>query len=537
MKLIKYFYRQSPKLLLLAVVAGMLSGFSGTALIAKITSAISEPASRNLEHAWIFFGLLLVYLLTKTSSEMALIHSCQNAIVRLRTELSHKVLVTPMKRLQKIGKHGLLANLTEDVETLTQAFHLAPSVFGNGVIIIGCLCYLSWLSWEIVAIYTVCLLFGIVIFLLAERGPAKKLVELRKQMDVLYQNFRNLIEGTKELQLNAQRGKLFVERVITPSASYFKHLYVRGFIGYITISNLGNITIYLLIGILVFLVPIWMPQSAITIGTMTIILLYLVGPITELVSAVPALRQASIALGRIEQLGGELGGSEPQNCAINPFDNPDHPLCIELCDVRHEYPGDTDEQHFMLGPVNLTINHGEVVFIVGGNGSGKTTLAMLMLGFYPPEVGEILLNGVKVTDENRAVYQQQFSAVFSDFHLFEQLLDVDGSQQSARAAHYIDRLAMSHKVKVEENRFSTIDLSSGQRKRLALVSAYMENRPVYVLDEWAADQDPAFKRVFYMELLPELKAQGKTVIVITHDDPYFHCADRIVKIQDGQLWH
>jgi len=538
MRLIKYFYRQSPKLFLLAVASGILGGLSGTALIAVITEAIREPGSYDLTRMWFFFGLLLTYLITKTCSEMALLHSSQNAIVQLRVALSRKILATPMKKLQKIGKHGLLAVLTKDVETMAQAFHLAPMVFGNIVIITGCLCYVAWLSWEIVVIYTACLLLGIVIFLFAEQGPAKRMVEMREQMDVLYQNFRNLIEGTKELQLNVQRGFQFVERVIKPSALCFKHFFVRSSIGYIIITNAGSVTFYFIIGILVFVVPIWLPKSAIVIGTMTIILLYLIGPVIGLVSAIPALRQAAIALDRIEQLGGSLGCSESQEsqpCVADHFASQRQPLYLELRGVCHEYPGDTDDRHFTLGPINLVLNQGEIVFIVGGNGSGKTTLAMLMLGFYPPETGEILLNGVKVTDENRTKYQQQFSAVFSDFHLFEQLLDTDETQLSTRAAYYIDRLAISHKVKVEENRYSTIDLSSGQRKRLALVSAYLEDRPVYLLDEWAADQDPAFKKVFYMELLPELKAQGKTVLVITHDEPYFHCADRIVRIRDGQL--
>ena len=535
MRLIRFFYRQSPKLLLLAVVSGILGGLSGTALIAVITEAIREPGSYDLIRTWLFFGLLLVFMVTKTCSEMALLHSSQNAIVQLRVVLSQKTLATPMKKLEKIGKHGLLAVFTKDVETLAQAFHLAPIVFGNIVIITGCLCYVAWMSWEIVAIYTVCLLVGIAIFLFVEQGPARRMVEMREQMDILYQNFRNLIEGTKELQLNAQRGLQFVERVIKPSASHFRYLFVRSSIGYITITNAGGITFYFIIGILVFVVPIWLPQSAIFIGTMTIILLYLIGPVIELVSAIPALRQAAIALDRIEQLGGNLGCIESQASVVNPFISQGQPFYLELRGVCHEYPGDTDDRHFTLGPIDLALNQGEVVFIVGGNGSGKTTLAMLMLGFYPPEAGEILLNGVKVTDVNRAEYQQQFSAVFSDFHLFEQLLNADETQLATRATHYIDRLAISHKVKVEGNRYSTVDLSSGQRKRLALVSAYLEDRPVYLLDEWAADQDPAFKEVFYMELLPELKAHGKTVLVITHDEPYFHCADRIVKIQDGQL--
>jgi putative ATP-binding cassette transporter len=535
MKLIQYLYRQSPKLLLLAVVAGILSGSSGTALIAVVTEAIAKPGSYNLNLAWVFFGLVFAYLILKTCSEVALLLSCQNTIVQLRIELSRKILATQTKKLQKIGKPGLLAILTEDVDTLAQAFLLAPMVFGNVAIIIGCLCYMAWLSWEIVLIYSVFLLLGMVIFHFAERGPLKRLEEMRKQMDVLYKNFKSLTEGTKELQLNAQRGVLFVDRVMTPNALQFRHLLVRGLAGYMLVSNAGITTIYFMIGILVFAVPIWIPHSAIVIGTMTIVMLYLINPIVGLISAVPQLRRAGISLGRIEQLGGDLENRAARTNMPTPFVSPDDPLRLELHGVCHEYPGLADDRSFTLGPIDLEVNQGEVVFIVGGNGSGKTTLAMLLLGFYPPEAGEILLNGVKVTDENRAAYQQMFSAVFSDFYLFEELLGTDETELSRRAAHYIDRLGISHKVKVEDSKFTTLDLSSGQRKRLALVSAYLEDRPVYLLDEWAADQDPAFKRVFYTELLPELKARGKTVLVITHDEHYFNCADRIVRIQDGQL--
>jgi len=535
MKLIKYLYRQSPRLILLSIITGVLSGSSGTALIAIITEAIRNPGAHGLKFVWIFFGLLSAYLATKTCSEIVLLLSCQNTIVRLRVELSHKILATPIQKLQKIGKHGLLATLTKDIDTLAQAFQLVPLVFGNIAIIIGCLCYLAWLSWEVVVIYSACLLLGIIVFHFAEQAPIKWLIEMRKQLDTLYQNFKGLTEGTKELQLNAQRGVRFVERVIAPNALHLRHLFVRSFISYTIVSNTGITIFYFIIGIIVFSVPIWMPQSAIIVGTMTIVLLYLINPVIGLVAAIPALRQAGISLENIKRLGGNLDGCESKNNMIIQFVNPNCPLRLELHDVRHQYPGVTDDRSFTLGPINLVINQGEVIFIVGGNGSGKTTLAMLLLGFYPPETGEILLNGVKVIDENRTAYQQLFSAVFSDFYLFEQLLDADEVQLSERAAHYIDRFGLSHKVKVENSRFTTVDLSSGQRKRLALVSAYLEDRPVYLLDEWAADQDPAFKRVFYTELLPELKARGKTVLVITHDEPYFNCADRIVRIQDGQL--
>jgi putative ATP-binding cassette transporter len=210
----------------------------------------------------------------------------------------------------------------------------------------------------------------------------------------------------------------------------------------------------------------------------------------------------------------------------------DAPFVLELRDVCHQHSSEKQDK-FMLGPLSLRIEQGEIVFIIGGNGSGKTTLAMLLLGLYEPESGEIRLNGKPVTPDSVSDYRSHFSAIFADFHLFEQLLDSDGLDKDVQG--YLDRFDIAHKVKVENGKFSTINLSTGQRKRLALVCSYLEDRPFYLFDEWAADQDPVFKRIFYTELLPDLKARGKTVVAITHDDSYFDYADRIVKIEDGNL--
>jgi putative ATP-binding cassette transporter len=178
---------------------------------------------------------------------------------------------------------------------------------------------------------------------------------------------------------------------------------------------------------------------------------------------------------------------------------------------------------------------GELVFLTGGNGSGKTTLAKLLMGLYTPELGEIRIDGKPVTDESRDAFRQSFSAVFSDYFLFDSLLGVRGEEADIEARNYLEELQLNHKVEIKEGVFSTIDLSAGQRKRLALLTAYMEDRPVYIFDEWAADQDPQFKETFYYQLLPELRSRGKLVIVISHDDRYYHVADRIIKLDYGKV--
>jgi putative ATP-binding cassette transporter len=203
--------------------------------------------------------------------------------------------------------------------------------------------------------------------------------------------------------------------------------------------------------------------------------------------------------------------------------------------VTHEYYNERDERSFTLGPIDLTIRRGECLFIVGGNGSGKTTLAKLILGLYLPENGEVRIDREIIGDVNREKLRGLFSVVFSDFYLFDQLLGLERPSLPAETQDYLASLQLQSKVKIENGALSTINLSQGQRKRLALLTAYLEDRPVYLFDEWAADQDPQFKEVFYLELLPSLKARGKTIIVISHDDRFYSTAERIIKLDAGQI--
>lgn len=531
MNLLGHLYRQSWRLLLLATVAGALGGLAGAGLVALINQGLAEP-KRLATLGLAFFGLCGAMLACKLVAELSLLHLTQSALVQLRIDLSRKLLATPLQRLQSLGKHRLLVILTDDVHTFTAAFEWVPVLFVNAVITAACFAYLGWVSWPLLLVLGGLLLLGLLAFHWAERHPLALLDRVRQQKDVLFQHFRGLVEGSKELQLNSRRGIAFVERVIAPDAQEFRRRFVRGMAGYSVVANLGTLLFYLALGVMLFVVPHWMAQPVGVLASFTVTLLYLVRPISDLMIALPSLRQASIALGRIRQLDAELASGSGRPAEAASFSTA-HVLRLEMNGVCHRYPGEHEDHPFLLGPIDLTLQAGELVFIAGGNGSGKTTLAMLLLGLYAPEDGHIRLNGHTVTDANREAYRQHFAAVFADFHLFEQLLADEASP--AKAERYLQGLGLAHKVRVVGDRFSTVALSTGQRKRLALVSAYLDDRPIYLFDEWAADQDPSFKRVFYTELLPELKARGKTVIVITHDDAYFGLADRLIRIENGRL--
>ena len=266
----------------------------------------------------------------------------------------------------------------------------------------------------------------------------------------------------------------------------------------------------------------------------TLAVLFLITPLTMLLSQIPALERAYLAAERIEELGLSLSATKPEPLA--PVQTTDTSWeRLELIDVTHSYRQDEENTDFKLGPINLTIYPGELIFLIGGNGSGKTTLVKLLMGLYEPESGEIRVDGKPVTMKERDDYRQQFSVVFYDFYLFERLFGFEAENVDAQSRKYLDLLQLSHKLEVKNGHLSTVDLSQGQRKRVALLNAYLEDRPIYIFDEWAADQDPQFKRIFYYELVPELKSRGKTVIVISHDDRYYGLADRVIKLESGKI--
>lgn len=535
MKLFYYLLSQARGLVGLTILAGTISGLASAALIAVINSALG-PERTALSHlGWAFAGACLLVLLTRVASEVLVGWLGQGALLSLRVHLSRRILAAPFPRLQELGAPRLLLNLTEDISTIAGGFQAIPPLCINGTILLGCFVYLGWLSLPLLGLMLCVMVLGVVSYHLLNAKGLREYRAAREYHDALYEHFRGLTQGIKELKLSRQRREAFIADALERTAIECRQREIVGNAYYSLAISWGNSLYYLVIGVILFALPRWLEIPIETLTGYTVAILYIMGPLGGILDSVPTLGRAGVALSKIDALGKTLSTSmREDNCPSTPS----LPLttgALQLKGVTHHYYRPNEDHSFTLGPLDLTIHPGELVFLTGGNGSGKTTLALLLVGLYVPESGEIGLSGEPVNDLNREQYREHFSAVFSDFYLFKSLLGFRSEDLDKSANRYLAQLELEHKVQIDNGVFSTVDLSQGQRKRLALLIAYLEDRPIYVFDEWAADQDPVFKNVFYTAILPELKARGKTVIVITHDDRYFSVADRCIKLESGQL--
>jgi putative ATP-binding cassette transporter len=295
---------------------------------------------------------------------------------------------------------------------------------------------------------------------------------------------------------------------------------------------------YLLVALVLFILPRLSLTSFDILAEISAGVLFLAGPISTLVGSVQVYATANVAAENIDDLEAALDRH------VRPLSQRRaRPLVIrepfgEITFERVEftYVDKDGNVSFRFGPIDLSISRGETIFVTGANGSGKSTFVYLLTALYFPTRGVLRLDGQPVSEENAGAYRNLFAAVFYDFHLFDRLYglhDIDRQQVEA----LLQRFQLTGRTGLVDNRFETLDLSSGQRRRLALLVNYLENKPIIVLDEWAAEQDPAFRRYFYTDILAELKAMGKTVIAVTHDDRYYDMdyIDRILKFEEGQL--
>ncbi|AUV52695.1 multidrug ABC transporter permease/ATP-binding protein [Raoultella planticola] len=527
MELLLLVWRQYRWPFISVIALSLLSAALGLGLIAFINLRLMTVVDTSLAVLPEFLGLLLLLMVVTLGSQLALTTLGHHFVFRLRGEFIKRILDSQIEKVEKIGSASLLAGLTSDIRNITIAFVRLPELVQGIILTVGSAAYLAWLSGKmmmVTALWMALTIWGG--FVLVAR-VYRHMATLRETEDKLYHDYQTVLEGRKELTLNRERAEYVFNQLYLPDAREYRHHIIRADTFHLSAVNWSNIMMLGAIG-LVF----WMANSlgwanTAVAATYSLTLLFLRTPLLSAVGALPTLLSAQVAFNKLNTFS-----LTPYRADFPQPEPHPHWQTLELHDVCFHYP----DNSFAVGPINLTLQRGELVFLIGGNGSGKSTLAMLLTGLYQPASGQILLDGQPLAADKPEDYRKLFSAVFTDVWLFDRLLGPGGKAANpALVGQWMEYLKMTHKLQLDNGRIVDLKLSKGQKKRVALLLALAEERDIILLDEWAADQDPHFRREFYQLLLPLMQQMGKTVFAISHDDHYFQHADRLLEMRGGQL--
>ena len=532
--LIRFIYREAEGSKLKMMATSFVSGMSRGMLLATINSTAANTFSQNTNHSYIFYFILFLILYI-TSSYYVKVNSSiliEKAKHRLTMRLADKLMLAELGFIESYNQSDLYQKIRMDVNVVCGAANTMLNSSQAAILLFFCLVYIAWLVPIALFFTLIGIIIGVATYFIQHRKIIEKVKLARSTAVEFTERLRDLISGFKELKVNTGKRNDFQEHMVTVSNEH-RSLNIE-VTRLETISFLTTqIFIFTLIAVVIFALPLIYPVNETITFQFFASILFLIGPLETLISSYQNIAKANVSLENILKLEADIDNSTSEQPGTGRLKNIDF-ANINLENIFFNYQKNNTDDKFSIGPINMTINRGETLFIVGGNGTGKTTLLKLITGLYTPSSGKILINGEKITPENKQYFRELFTTIFTDFHIFKKLYGI--RKLDEKKLHTImDKLKLEEKTCIKDGRFTSTRLSRGQMKRLAYLVTCFDNREIYIFDEFAADQDPVFKKYFYYTILPELKEAGKTVIAVTHDDNYYDACDRIIKMDNGKI--
>ncbi len=517
----------------MALMMGLAGGTN--ALILSTINAAAQHAGTSgpdLHLLAMFCLCLLVYIITQRYVMSTAMSEIERIVNEVRMRLVAKVRHSELARIERLNPAEVLTTIAKEPVTISS---LAPSFVAAGqasLLLLFVTGYVAYLSVTALVLTAMAAFFAISIFLRRSERLRQRLRRTAEQDTEVFEGIDDLLNGFKEVKMSRTRGTALAQAIdqLSEEATALKQETARSSAGEFVFAQS---TFYLLLATVVFAVPAFSSVAPADLVKITSAILFLIGPISMIVQAIPALATANSSMERLLALDTQLSSALPPATETDARPAATRPE-LRLEGATFTYSEAGGGEGFTVGPIDFVARPGEIVFITGGNGSGKTTLMKLMAGLYRPDSGRVLLGETLRSPATENWVRDQISIIFSDFHLFRRLYGL-GEQDPDRITELLRDMQIDQKTSIRGDRFSTLQLSTGQRKRLALIVTLLEDKPVVIFDEWAADQDPQFRQKFYQEILPGLKARGKVVICVTHDDRYFDIADRRVKMEFGRM--
>ncbi|MDY6988812.1 MAG: cyclic peptide export ABC transporter [Thermodesulfobacteriota bacterium] len=522
------------KIVTVATASGLLQG-----LVVVIINGAAETLSEgglNFRYLLLFAVCITGFILAKKYALSRSIDLIQNIIFNIRVKMADKIRRSSLIHIEGMGKARIYTTLAENTETIFEATKRVANASSAAVMLTFSFGYIWVLSHIAFFLSVVLISIGISIYLFTQKKSNRDLrISMEKETE-FFGYLDHLLDGFKEVKINSERSDDLFENYLKEVSLAARHLRLRTEFRFIDNYVFSQTFFYMLMASIIFLLPQISTTEPGVIVNVVAVVLFVIGPLGDIVEAMPLLARADVSVQTLERLENQLEAADDTretlpSSRIQRVKAFDH---ISYNGVSFSYDNNDTARQFRLGPLDLSVHSGEVLFLVGGNGSGKSTLLKILTGLYYPQAGQVMLDDVDVNMTNYAHFRNLFSIIFTDFHLFDRLYGLEEVDEET-LRELLDTMQISDKTGFAHGRFTNINLSTGQKKRLALIASYLENKPIFVFDEVAADQDPEFRRYFYEVLLKDLKEQGKTIIAASHDDRYFHVADRVLKMEFGQF--
>lgn len=520
-------------------VAAVLASLASVALLLVVNLAAEEIALRGEDLIdWrLAVGFVVAALVYYAAERDLIAGTCaamETAIDRVRMRLVDHLRRADYARLERIGSEGLFESITQNTAALSQNAQFVALSVRSVILTLMVLVYIFTVS----AFAFVLVAGGSAALAVAFRRFGVRLAarhgEMMRSEQALFATVDDLLRGFREIRLSTSRSAGLAEAFESVSG---QTTIMRSAVHDQSFQQLifGHLAFFFLLALVVFVLPIYVDGFVTDVVKVAAAVIFMIGPLSGVIRAATVLAGAQAAATRMLELDAELAAIAEPGEGLPPGEPPPDAFDkVSIDEIRYGYPAAPGDSPFAVGPLSLDIRRGEILFVTGGNGSGKSTFVKLLTGLYRPDHGRFLVDGVPIDDRNRRAWREKVAAVFADQrlpHRLHGLAHVDPDE----VRELLGWVEMERIVGFDGDAFSRIALSSGQRKRLLLVAALLEHRPLLVLDEWAADQDPLFRRKFYREILPALRDRGLTIVAVTHDDHYFDVADRRVHFEDGRV--
>jgi len=526
--------------LAIAVLTSIVSGLAAVGTLICILQSVRT----NHSYWWQFICFAVLAVVSRLYSRLIPTSLTISSILRLRRRMIRSILHMPLEDLERIGAARLLVGFTSDLTNIGAAVRSFVHIFSSAAFLLAGVGYVAWLSPARAVVTAVLVVVTIVIAILLRRSEKAHAQEVRQVWDRVVHMFRIMLDGIKQMKLNRLLSRQVLRSFESRNRNMQNATGQRRWYSEMVPVWIHSMS-FVILGVAIF-APFFNDDTSLLVGGFGVLaLLYIRAPLQSMVLDSGAFAEATVGLERIYELGLTLDNEASEHRTRGDLREESigarspNWTSLELRNVVFRYRDSHPDDDFALGPVDIVLHPGEIVFVSGGNGSGKTTLLKVLVGLYSPVEGTILYDGKPIGESMLRYYQNKFAVVFSDFCLFEGVADLDFEELSFEAKRIANRFKFKPWMLAPlENINSSAKLSAGEQRRAALLIALLDDRPILVLDEWAADQDPQYKDIFYLEILPSLRAKNKLVVVLSHDERYFHLGDRVLWLERGRppIW-